>query len=773
VSHRNILITQCLQNDFVKPLGSFAPLPNQLHIGQEEARRLMGEDPAAGPVARMMKWAYGRSEAALAIVHIRDAHDAADIAQTDHLRQFGEHCLKDSEGAALAFPVPDEAREVLEIESLALNDFVGTGMQKKLDELVVPGASAGVMGVWTEAKVFFLCYDLRARYPDLEIGVCSALTASSSRAQHFIALDQLARILGVRIFSSVGQFTRWLGGDSLENTLPIPSHADLPKVELLDEANVTEADDKLIRYLFRDCRDVKLKVLDGGYSGNLVLGAASWDFHGHQQVAHVLKIGPEDLIGRERTAFEQVEEVLGNNAPNITEFADLGGRGALKYRYATMGGEAVKTFQSLYQGGIPAERIEKYLQIVFGDQLGRFYQAATLEWTNLLEYYWYSPDRAPGVRKNVEELIGGPAEGEFIKLPTGHEFPNPCVFYERDLAEIMPYGTRSTFFSYVHGDLNGANIMVDGQDNVWLIDFFHTHRGHVLKDLIKMENDLLYIYTPVESADDLDEAIKLFDVLMNVEDLRKPLPPVEETGLTNPGMLRTYETLQVLRSFYPDLVDHDREPLQVFIGQMRYSAHTMSFFESNEWQKLWALHSTGLLGAEITKRLKARGPLRVDWIDDRFSGPGRLGVTLLPGRRDHRRELDRDIVALKEAGTTHIVPLLTDAEMRHYGVADLITKYEEAGFTVRRMPILDQGVSSDEEMTDLVSWLAKRMDEGAHIVVHCVGGLGRAGLVAGSFLKSKGLDAGAAIAEVRRVRTARALESTVQEDFVQAFEPLL
>jgi len=719
----------------------------------------------------MMKWAYGRSEADLAIVHIRDAHDADDAAQVDHLRQFGEHCLKGSEGADLAFPSQDDARRVHEIESRGLNDFVGTGMQETLDELVVPGASAGVMGVWTEAKVFFLCYDLRARYPDLEIGVCSALTASSSRAQHFIALDQLSRILGVRVFSSVGEFTRWLGGDSLENILPIPSHADLPKVELLDEANVTEADDKLIRYLFRNCREVKLKVLDGGYSGNLVLGAASWDFHGHQQVAHVLKIGPEELIGRERTAFEQVEEVLGNNAPNITEFADLDGRGALKYRYATMGGEAVKTFQSLYQGGISAERIKKYLQTVFGDQLGRFYQAATLEWTNLLEYYWYSPDRAPNVRKNVEELIDGPAEGEFIKLPTGHEFPNPCVFYERDLAEIMPYGTRSTFFSYVHGDLNGANIMVDGQDNVWLIDFFHTHRGHVLKDLIKMENDLLYIYTPVESAEDLAEAIRLFDVLMNVEDLRKPLPPVEETGLTNPGMLRTYETLQVLRSFYPDLVDHDREPLQVFIGQMRYSAHTMSFFESNEWQKLWALHSTGLLGAEITKRLKSRGPLRVDWIDDRFAGSGRLGVTLLPGRRDHRRELDRDIAVLKEAGTTHVVPLLTDDEMRHYGVADLIARYEEAGFTVRRMPILDQGVSSTGEMNDLVLWLGERTDEGANVVVHCVGGLGRAGLVAGSFLKSKGLDADAAIAEVRRVRTARALESTVQEEFVQTFEP--
>ena len=111
MSERNILITQCLQSDFVKPLGSFAPLPNQLHIGVEEARRLMGDDAVEGPVARMMKWAYEQSEDDLAIIHIRDSHDPDDEAQTDHLRQFGQHCLKGSEGAALAFPVRDGARE--------------------------------------------------------------------------------------------------------------------------------------------------------------------------------------------------------------------------------------------------------------------------------------------------------------------------------------------------------------------------------------------------------------------------------------------------------------------------------------------------------------------------------------------------------------------------------------------------------------------------------------------------------------------------------------
>ena len=77
---RALLITQCLQNDFVQPVGRFDPIPNKLHIGHEEARRLMGDDPAHGPVAHLMCWANRESNEELQIVHIRDWHDPSDPA---------------------------------------------------------------------------------------------------------------------------------------------------------------------------------------------------------------------------------------------------------------------------------------------------------------------------------------------------------------------------------------------------------------------------------------------------------------------------------------------------------------------------------------------------------------------------------------------------------------------------------------------------------------------------------------------------------------------
>jgi len=47
---KSVLITICLQNDFVMPIGKYDNLPNLLHVGYEESIRLMGLIPKEGPV---------------------------------------------------------------------------------------------------------------------------------------------------------------------------------------------------------------------------------------------------------------------------------------------------------------------------------------------------------------------------------------------------------------------------------------------------------------------------------------------------------------------------------------------------------------------------------------------------------------------------------------------------------------------------------------------------------------------------------------------------
>ena len=172
---RSLLVTQCLQTDFAQPIGRFDPLPNRLHVGFHEALRLMGESPSEGPVARTMRWAHAMPADQLGVIHIRDWHDPQDPKHRDHLDRFGLHCLRNTTGADFVFPLQAEARKrVTIVDSLTLNDFVETNLADALAPYEHGPCRVGIVGVWTEAKVSFLCYELATRYPSFELAVCSA-----------------------------------------------------------------------------------------------------------------------------------------------------------------------------------------------------------------------------------------------------------------------------------------------------------------------------------------------------------------------------------------------------------------------------------------------------------------------------------------------------------------------------------------------------------------------------------------------------------------------
>lgn len=760
----SLLITQCLQNDFVKPIGRFDPIPNQLHVGHAEALRLLGSNPAEGPVQRTMQWAYAQTDERVRVVHIRDWHDPGASDQRSHLEQFGRHCIRDTEGARFAFSEPARhGKDIAVIDSITLNDFEGTALSEVLARHAQPGTRVGLTGVWTEAKILFLAYELRTRFCDLDIGVCSALTASSSRQHHFDALSQLDRILGVRVIDSVGEFIEWLGGSAA--SAPLLGMVDkYPEIDA-GGFQLAPTDATLVRFLFRDCKRVTLKILGGGFSGNLVAGTESVDMHGHEQVPHVIKIGPQSAMGRERTSFERIQDVMGNNAPQISDFADYDDRGAIKYRYASMGGSFSTTLQKEYQRGLGLPEVFGILDVVFGEQLMRLYKAATLESGDLLEHYYFKAEMAPRVQQRVE-AIAGAAAGARVEVVPGVEVFNPARFYA-GLAELPARAADSFHQAYVHGDLNGQNIVLDGHRNVWLIDFFHTRRAHVLMDLIKLENDLLYIFTPIADAHELREAFKLTDALLDVRDLWAELPEQGPSAL--PQLQRAWATVRKLRSYYPRLVHADRDPFQVLVALLRYAGHTLSFDEPTPLQLKWALYTAGRCAERLSTALTASTRLRVDFLDDGCVGPGRVGLTVLPGRQDWRRHLDEDLTALREQGIDAVVCLVPQDELERYGVPTLLERYRDTGFELLHVPLLDQKAAGTADIDDAAAWIDARVAAGRRVVLHCVGGLGRSGMLAACWLRRRGLAADEALACVRTARGPRAIETEVQEQFVRNY----
>lgn len=752
----SVLITQCLQHDFVGPRGPHEPLPNKLHVGPVESRRLLGEDPARGPVAQLLTWARGCLSDQLAILHVRDWHDDQDARQAEHLERFGAHCVRGTPGAAFVFPMPGRDDEVI-LDALDLNDFEETPLSAELERLRARSPDGrlrvAVVGVWTEAKVTFLLYDLRTRGRVDALATSSALCASASRAQHFNALSQLERILGVHVFDGVGDLAQWLQADAAVPTLAAARAGFGPKI-----AGATLAPDEVdvLGDLYRDAVRLELSPLGGGFSGARVFRVRSFDSVGHEHAPSVAKIGDRRLVAQERVAFERVEGVLGNRAPRVQHYVDLGIKAGIRYGYAAMGRGDVRTFRSLFLGGAPHAVVERVLREVFEDVLAPFFAAARYERLSLIEHYGFQPRFAASVRRNVIAVAGedGPAR-----------HPDLLGFYERFLPDFVP-PPEHRYVSMVHGDLNGANILIDARDNVWVIDWFHAAPSHALKDLIKLENDVLYLYTPIADADELAQATRLTDALHAVEDLRQPLPPPPQ-GVTAPALLRAWHTLTVLRALVAQQCRDDRDPVQHHIGALRYAAHTLSFDEASPWQRRWALYAADRLAARIRDALDRNQRLRADLVpQDR---PGALALTMCPGRRDRGRELARDLADLRAAGFDTLVCLVPDDELQWLGAPDLLAQAAALGFTARQMPVVDQQAPGWSETCALVQWIDARLADGGRVVVHCRGGVGRAGTIAACVLVDQGLSADAAIAAVRAARDARAVETAEQAAFVRRY----
>lgn len=162
-------------------------------------------------------------------------------------------------------------------------------------------------------------------------------------------------------------------------------------------------------------------------------------------------------------------------------------------------------------------------------------------------------------------------------------------------------------------------------------------------------------------------------------------------------------------------------------------------------------------------------------------GGGVIGMTLCPGkigpgnRHPWVRNLERDLEALDAWGTQCLITLMELPELIDYQAQDLSTRararYGESGWL--HLPIVD---CSTPDAAWEAQWqtcrgpIHDRLDRGERVVVHCLGGLGRTGLVACRLLIERDMQPTKALEEVRAARPG-AVETLGQERYVQELSP--
>jgi ADP-ribosylglycohydrolase/protein-tyrosine phosphatase len=152
-----------------------------------------------------------------------------------------------------------------------------------------------------------------------------------------------------------------------------------------------------------------------------------------------------------------------------------------------------------------------------------------------------------------------------------------------------------------------------------------------------------------------------------------------------------------------------------------------------------------------------------------------MGLTFCPGKRgeavfgeDWDRDLSTDLGVIREWGATAVVTLMEWHELQMLGVGALGEAVEGMGMHWMHLPISDLGAPDrnfERRWVYFGADLRRRLRRGEKVLIHCRGGRGRTGLLAGRLLVEAGMEPAHAIAATRRARTGT-IENDRQERHV-------
>ena len=176
-------------------------------------------------------------------------------------------------------------------------------------------------------------------------------------------------------------------------------------------------------------------------------------------------------------------------------------------------------------------------------------------------------------------------------------------------------------------------------------------------------------------------------------------------------------------------------------------------------------------------RTSVTHPIRVDWLGLQTT-PGKVGLTFAPGKRSHskysggqwHRDLDTDLDALVQKwGAAVLVCLLEDADLKRLGIESLVEQAAARGLEVIRFPIRDVSIPA-ASVAGLVKQMRDRAEAGKNVVVHCEGGLGRAGTIGGCYLAQFGHGPEEILRSLVSSRGPNCPETDQQRQFIRDFQ---
>lgn len=347
--------------------------------------------------------------------------------------------------------------------------------------------------------------------------------------------------------------------------------------------------------LFFECEKISLGQMQQGFSGAAVFQVKpTYQGKGEGQSV-VVKVGNREEISSEIHNYDKyVRGIVGSHRiPEALRSAETRHTGGILYSFIGLG-DQTENLARYYQRNWLDELLpvlnNLYRETLFPlkEKTGRMKENCDLR-----GFYMQH------LRLNEEKLrriVSGISadQAAFIERADGawqfgaERLPNP-LRYARG-ANFR----ADAFFTTIHGDLNGQNILLDPHRATWLIDFLTTtDDGHILQDYAALETNLRFRLAP-ESGCSLEAILQWARGCFEGNLLAAPL---SATAYDHPSLLKAHRVMLHIRSLAAQTTGYSERAylIALFFNTLRAATYR----EASDFTRNHALYCAAKIAGRL------------------------------------------------------------------------------------------------------------------------------------------------------------------------------